>query len=322
MTIRIDELMNTVDAADVMRLAEHVGLNPGPGDTPEQEIWVRGVAPGLVRIGESQRTYHLPAEGEDLAYALALADAQRNPGGGNVIVVTGASGGLGATTFAATLAATAQSSGESVALVEGDRAAGALESMLALPYGEGLRWQDVADGGPVVAHRLLEALPGWRWVSVLAGHPGEGPSPQAVVSAVNALRRSCTLVVVDLPRCFLFSEHYARLGADMMVSIVGATQESLTCAAGLAMHMRRPPEQWERWILRRSPRCEMPPWYVEETLGLYEGTLLTMGQERGLADAIAAGDRPWVSARGPLRSAAWTLLKLIDRRRAQSGNGA
>lgn len=316
MTIRISEFMDAVDAADVARLAHNVGLHPGSGDEAggyaDGDVTVLGVAPGLVRIGGTQRTYRLPSDGEDLAFALAMADAARRPGGGRVVTVTGASGGLGVSTFAATFAAAAQEAGESVALVEGDRAAGAVASMLALQPGEGLRWNDVTGSGPVVAQRLLPSLPKWRSVSVLAGEPGEGPSGEAVVSVVGALRRHCTLVVVDLPRQFIFTDYFRYLMPDLTVGLVGATQESLNCAIGLVEEEGWTQCQREQWILRRTSRSAEFYWHASEVLGLWERQLLPLAQERGLADAIAAGDGPWASRRGPLRMTAARVLSHLE----------
>ena len=115
-----------------------------------------------------------------------------------VIGVVGGSGGAGASTFAAVLAATAAAGDGAGVLVDLDPAAGGLDVLLGIEDVPGARWSGLRLGGgrldPAV---LVDGLPGWSSVAVLSADTL--PEPEAV-SQVLAVARAVAPVVVDLGR--------------------------------------------------------------------------------------------------------------------------
>ena len=113
-----------------------------------------------------------------------------------VILVVGASGGLGASTLAALTATVLARDGAST-LVDADLGGGGLDTTLGVEHVDGLRWGDLAEHeGEVDAVGLRGALPCGP-VPVLAAR-GPRPSTATIRSVATGL---ATLgpVVVDLP---------------------------------------------------------------------------------------------------------------------------
>lgn len=114
---------------------------------------------------------------------------------GGVIGVVGGSGGVGASTFAAVLAAVA---GESV-LVDVDAVGGGIDVLLGIEEVPGARWSGVrVGGGRLDPHDLADGLPRWAGVPVLA-LDAEAPSPAAVAAVLDA-GSQLGVVVADLGR--------------------------------------------------------------------------------------------------------------------------
>lgn len=131
-----------------------------------------------------------------------------------LVLVVPASGGLGASTFAAVLAR--QVSG---VLVDGDVEGAGVDATLVLEEEPGLRWPDLAGlEGPAEPRHLLARLPGSA-PPVLAG---AGPTRvrSAVVSSALAALRAQRPVVVDLPAPVL-DRHDWLAWADLVVLLVG-----------------------------------------------------------------------------------------------------
>jgi hypothetical protein len=113
----------------------------------------------------------------------------------NVVVgVIGGSGGAGASTLAAALAAAAGP----CTLIDCDAAGGGIDVLLGIEGVPGARWSGLRVGGGHLEPQLLrEGLPRWAAVSVLAADCA--PSPDAVAQVVHAAG-SLGAVVLDLPR--------------------------------------------------------------------------------------------------------------------------
>lgn len=114
-----------------------------------------------------------------------------------LVVVLGASGGLGASTWAATLAwRLSLHLGECV-LVDGDVRGGGLDMTCGTEHVPGLRWPDLARlRGPASCARLLAALPCGEVPVLSAGGRGE-PVPDSAVHDVVESLRGVVPVVVD-----------------------------------------------------------------------------------------------------------------------------
>ena len=134
-----------------------------------------------------------------------------------VILVTAASGGLGASTLAV-VTATVLSRDSSPTLVDGAFAGGGLDSTLAVEHLDGLRWEDLAEHeGEVDARSLRRGLPEGP-VPVLAAR-GRRPEGAVVRSVVRGLAEAGP-VVVDLPPGQRTAGVWRDL-ADVVVVLVG-----------------------------------------------------------------------------------------------------
>lgn len=133
-----------------------------------------------------------------------LADAGEGPPrDGRLVVVLGAGGGSGASTFAATAALAANRSGLRTLLVDADPCAGGVDVLLGIEGEPGARWADLAQSrGRISADVLAAALPTAGGLPVLSwGREGPAGIPADAVAAVLAAgRRGFDLVVVDAAR--------------------------------------------------------------------------------------------------------------------------
>jgi MinD-like ATPase involved in chromosome partitioning or flagellar assembly len=118
---------------------------------------------------------------------------------GTLLVVVGASGGVGASTLAAAIAVRAAAADVPVALVDGCPLSGGLDVVLGAEQEGGIRWNDLhrlvgsADG-----RALLARLPAAEGVRVLSfARDGSQPAPEVAQAVVSALLDECGLVVVD-----------------------------------------------------------------------------------------------------------------------------
>lgn len=132
---------------------------------------------------------------------LGLLLSAQHPPLGRTVAVTGARGGIGATTVLLLLARALAAQGRRVAVVDADPAGG-----LGLHLGHGLEpglcWDDLYAAETVFRpERLTDALPTWLGVPVLSGQGRGGPDAAARLEPVlRALACGHDLVLLDLPR--------------------------------------------------------------------------------------------------------------------------
>ena len=132
---------------------------------------------------------------------LGLLLSAQHPPLGRIVAVTGARGGIGATTVLLLLARALAAQGRRVAVVDADPAGG-----LGLHLGHGLEpglcWDDLYAAETVFRpERLTDALPTWLGVPVLSGQGRGGPDAAARLGPVlRALACEHDLVLLDLPR--------------------------------------------------------------------------------------------------------------------------
>ncbi|MFT9278943.1 MAG: hypothetical protein ABF532_11085 [Bifidobacterium sp.] len=120
--------------------------------------------------------------------------------GGNVIVLTSPSGGIGLSVLAAMLAWELHSRELSGALVDADFRAGGLDVLLGLESEEGLRFGGLdAPLGRIEGEALSRRLPQWEGIGVLAFDPWDGDAPNwwEIQAAIRALAEANDVVVVD-----------------------------------------------------------------------------------------------------------------------------
>lgn len=133
----------------------------------------------------------------------------------SVLGVLGGSGGVGASSFAAVLAATA---GRSV-LVDLDVAGGGLDVLLGCETAPGARWSGLRlAGGHLDPAELLAGLPQWADVAVLAADAGRLDA--GAVRQVLGAASSVAPVVVDLPRTDCAERAAALFACELVVVVV------------------------------------------------------------------------------------------------------
>lgn len=187
-------------AADLARASpprrDHVHL---VGTAPAGEQVLRAALALGVRS-----TLEVPS-GSDWLTALMSAVADPRPPG-QVVAVTGGSGGVGASTVAVALAQAVGHAGTAL-LVDADPSAagaGLLLGLDATTLGRraGLGWEDLArTGGRVAPTALRDGVPQRGGVGVLGwSEPPRALAADVVRGVLEAARQAYDLVVVDLPR--------------------------------------------------------------------------------------------------------------------------
>jgi secretion/DNA translocation related CpaE-like protein len=165
--------------------------------------------------------------------------AERLPslGHGRVLGVVGGRGGAGASVLASGLAVTAKRAGLRTLLVDADPLGGGLDLVLGWEDLDGLRWPALSEAdGRIDAAALVGALPNRGGLVVLSWDRGEmvGLPPQAMAATMDAGRRACDLVVVDLPRQFDDAAVVALQAADRVYLVVPAEIRAAAAAARIA----------------------------------------------------------------------------------------
>jgi hypothetical protein len=143
---------------------------------------------------------------------------------GPVLGVVGGSGGVGASTFAAVLAAAAGPS----TLVDIDVAGGGIDVLLGIEDVGGARWSGLRLGGGRLEPTLLgDGLPRWGQVSVLAAdtEPDVGAVRQVLDAAAEL-----GPVVVDLGRAAVGPRHVAVSRCALVLLFAAAQVRGLSAA--------------------------------------------------------------------------------------------
>lgn len=274
-----------------------------------------GVEPPCGRDGVP--VLRLPRDAEHLLSLLLHCEF---PPRGRLICLTGARGGLGASTLAGALARALATRGAETSLVDLDPAGG-LGLTLGAEDRMGLRWADLpVDESAFHPIRLQGALPRWHRAALLTGD-GRGGAPWGggTRAVLRALAGASDVVVVDLPRGQEAPEGAEVLlvsGLDMR-SAVGA--EALV--AGWESGTGRGSRSGTVWERAAEPagraRRPGPVGLVARTLGedvtvadleaMSRATCLTeLDTDRAAARRSARGEDP-TDARGALRRAATAL---------------
>jgi MinD-like ATPase involved in chromosome partitioning or flagellar assembly len=147
----------------------------------------------------------------------------------SVIGVVGGSGGVGATSFAAVVAAVASGA----LLVDLDVAGGGIDVTLGIESTPGARWSGLhLAGGRLDPDALVRGLPRWGAVPVLAADVAD-LDPDAVLQVLE-VARACGPVVVDLPRRSCAERAAALLHCSLVVVVARADVDGLVAAHAVA----------------------------------------------------------------------------------------
>lgn len=212
---------------------------------------------------------------------------------GATVTVVGASGGVGASTFAVLLArASARADrGRPVVLVD-LAGGGGLDVLLGVEGRPGARWPALAGlRGAVAPGDLDGLLPRWHGVEVLSGHR-EGPRPdaEAVAAVLAALREREATVVVDLAAHLLGGPVGEAVGAQATAgggTVLVAQQDVLGVAGAVAVRERQADPA--HLVLRRR-RSRVAPLEAAHVVDL--PLLGLLPTDRRIADAVERGLGP------------------------------
>ena len=296
------------------RASEIAGCRPPR--RPRVHVVARGPLPGelfrdALDVG-AESVVALPAS-ESWLVELLTDVGDGSAVSGVTVGVLGGAGGVGSSVFAAALAQVCAAEASTL-IVDADPLGAGIDRVLGLEHVDGVRWDALVQAsGRLSARALREALPRRDRLSVLSWPVDRtsGLEPFAVREALSAGRRGFTTVVVDLPRHPdpLVDEVLARCDQLRLVSTL--TVPAVTAAARVA---RRLPSGRHVGLVLRGGTAGVAPAEVGRLLGL--PVIATMGDQRGLDEAISLGVGPARSRRGTLaRAARRVAAVLADRGR-------
>ena len=251
----------------------------------------------------AERVLELPAGAELIAELLTDLD-EVGRGEGVLVGVVGGSGGAGATTLACGLGQVAAERGPTL-VVDLDPLGPGCDRVLGLDDAPGVRWDSLGTAsGRLSGRSLREAVPQRDGLGVLGwASSAAALDARAVREALSAARRGHDSVVVDLPRSGdLVTETVAR--CTLVVVVVLPT---VTGVAAAARWVAALPDPGRIRIAVRGHHAD--PHRVAALVGA--PVLVTMADQRGLAEALDLGLGPVRSRRGPLAAAARELLAAV-----------
>jgi len=277
------------DAAAAVLVGSDIRELPLRRRAPAVLVGLKGDGDGLWQLAAAigaERVAVLPDAAAWLAEYLSRSRAPE--AGGLVLGVTGGCGGAGATTAAIWIAQAAAGLGVRVLLIDGDPWGGGLELALAAEDTEGLRWPDLAGvSGSIDPAQLDDALPtagGFSFLSWPGTRDGAaGVDATTVAGVLDAARRGCELVVLDIGRG---RETLRSFGweCDRIVVVVPARLRAAVATARLLQEL--PPVE-TALVVRASPGATLDAPLIAESVGLPLHGILP--EIKGLAAATELG---------------------------------
>lgn len=285
-----------------------------PGD--KTQTGERGTSQGRARSGCSLSESRPEPPSEPL-WASAPVGSGRGRRAAQVLAVTGARGGLGASVLLLHLAWALGRAGRRVAMMDLDPTGG-LDLLCGQSVLTGLRWADLpAEESAFRPGRLVGALPVWHAMPVLTGDVRGGPLPCAE-AVLEAMRAEHDVVLVDLPRgaspppgagvlILAGLDLRSAVAAESIVSrLRGTAPAAVVAAAAEASAAVAAAAEVPVWLVARQVGEDV----VVEDLELITGCPV-LGQvptDRVLAKRLALGEDP-VRARSAFRRAASALAR-------------
>ena len=300
-------------------------LRPSAGDPVQpgaaSQTGERRPSPGM------RRSYRSPSESpsEPLPASAPAGSASTNRPA-QVLAVTGARGGLGASVLLLHLAWALGRAGRRVAMMDLDPTGG-LDLLCGQSVLTGLRWADLpAEESAFRPGHLVGALPVWHAMPVLTGDVRGGPLPCAE-AVLEAMRAEHDVVLVDLPR-----GAPPPPGAGVLI-VTGLDLRSAVAAESIASRLRGMAPAAvvaadAKVATADAAAAEVPVWLVARQVGedvvVEDLELITgcpvLGQvptDRVLAKRLALGEDP-VRARSAFRRAASALARELLHRLADA----
>jgi secretion/DNA translocation related CpaE-like protein len=292
------------------RLPRRPGVVLLGDDLDDAGIWQLAVEAG------AEHVVFLP-DGEGWLVEM-LADAvEPSRTTGELVAVAGGRGGAGATTLAAALAVTASGAGHRVLLVDGDPLGGGIDLVFGGECEGGLRWPDLgATRGRVPGAALTGALPRMRELSVLSWDRGDvlRVPPEAMEAVLEAGRRSCDLVVADLPRAVDDASRAVLSLATVVLLVVPAEVRAAAAATRMATQLA-PLCADLRLVVRGPAPSGLSARDIASSIGL--PLVGYLRPEPHLDVTLERGEPPGSRGRGPLWSLSSSLLdEVLPVRRA------
>ena len=248
-----------------------------------------------------------------------IPGAARSGRPAQVLAVTGARGGLGASVLLLHLAWALGRAGRRVAMMDLDPTGG-LDLLCGQSVLTGLRWADLpAEESAFRPGHLVGALPVWHAMPVLTGDVRGGPLPCAA-AVLEAMRAEHDVVLVDLPR-----GASPPPGAGVLI-VTGLDLRSAVAAESIASRLRGPAPGGRQVAVADAEAAAaadaaagVPVWLVARQVGedvLAEDLELITGcpvlgqvpTDRVLAKRLALREDP-VRSRSALRRAASALAR-------------
>ncbi len=283
-----------LDACAEARLGRRGSVLALGADLDDAGIWRRAVEVG------AERVVFLPDAEPWLVQAFAEA-VESSDRAGLVLAVLGGRGGAGATTLAVALAQAGSRRDLRTLLVDGDPLGGGVDLVLGAEDTGGLRWPDLAGTrGRLPAAAVTEALPQRDGIAVLSWDRGAACDlpVDAVEAVLEAGRRACDVVVVDLPRSLDEAGREALAVATCTLLVVPAELRAAAAAARVASRAGLLCRDL-RLVVRGPSPANLPADEVQRALGLPLAGYLRA--EPHLDEHLEAGRPPGRRHRSPLR---------------------
>lgn len=270
-------------------------------DLDDATVWRRGVVLG------AEQVMFLPDDESRLVERFADV-AEGGTRSALIVGVMGGRGGAGASVLSVALALAAARRGLEAMLVDLDPLGGGIDLVLGAEDTSGMRWPDFADTrGRLRTTALSDALPERCGLTVLSWDRGDVLTVpvEAVRAVLDAARRSCDVVVLDLPRRVDQATEEALARCTSTLLVVPAEVRAVAAAARAAAGLTAVTAD-VRAVVRGPSPSGLGSTDVADALGL--PLAVEMDPEPRLDDALERGEPPGRSGRGPLAEACWLLL--------------
>src|SRR3954452_6523726 len=242
---------------------------------------------------------------EEPALLRGVLSARASKAGAPVVACVPASGGAGASTVAAGLAAAAARQGTETLLVDGDVAGGGLDLLIGAEHAPGLRWPEVAalaadTPADVILDRLVRPAPRLRLLSWDRRHESHDTAVTGW-PLTDLARFGVGLTVLDLPR----STAAPPPTADVVLLVARAGVRQAVAAAALAGRLRAAVDD-VRLVVRGAGRGGLTGAEVAAAVGL--PLAVDLPEDRRVPAAADDGQLARCLARLPFGSLAAALV--------------